>query len=358
MMKIKLSENIRSFRKARSLTQQQLADALGVTVGAVYKWEAGLSAPDLSLLVELADLFDTSVDVLLDYEVKSNKQSATVARLKQFMHERDERGLVEAEKALVRYPNAFEVVYQSAILYNTFGLIKHDERSTRRSIELLEGSVLLIGQNTDPKVSELSIYTEIAIAYLNIGESEKAVELLKKHNPCGINDALIGQALASVCDRPEDAIPHLSMALLRNVEGVSHIVMGYMNVFFKQKKFAAAVDAVEWALSYYGGLRVSGQTGFFDKLIGILLVALAAAHLELGHFPEAREALRKAKTEAERFDRSPAYNADSIRFVFIHEPKTVYDDIGESAMEGVRIAVRSIDNATLSALWEEVDHEG
>lgn len=356
-MNLKLSDHIRAFRKAHSLTQQQLADALGVTVGAVYKWEANLSAPDLSLLVELADFFDTSVDVLLGYEIKSNKQSATVARLKQFMHDRDEGGLAEAEKALVRYPNSFEVVYQSAVLYNMFGLSKHDERLTRRSVALLERSVLLIGQNTDPKVSELSIHTEIAIAYMNIGESEKAVELLKKHNPCGINDTLIGQTLASVCDRPEDAIPYLSMALLHNVEGVTHIVMGYMNVFFKQKKFAAAVDVVGWALSYYDGLRIPGQNGFFDKLIGILFVYLAAAHLELGHFPEAREALRKAKTEAEGFDRSPAYNADSIRFVFIHEPKTVYDDIGESAMEGVRIAVRSMDNVTLSALWEEVDHE-
>lgn len=316
-----------------------------------------MSAPDLSLLVELADLFDTSVDVLLGYEMKSNKQSATVARLKQFMHDRDERGLAEAEKALVRYPNSFEVVYQSAVLYNMFGLIRHDERPTRRSIELFERSVLLIGQNTDPKVSELSIYTEIAIACIGIGEPEKAVELLKKHNPCGINDTLIGQALASVCDRPEEAVAYLSMALLRNVEGVTHIVMGYINVFFKQKKYDAVVDVIGWALSYYDGLRAPGQNGFFDKLIGILLVSLAAAHLELGHLPEAREALRKAKAKAEEFDRSPAYSADSIRFVFIHEPRTVYDDIGESAMEGVRITVRSMDSEAISALWEEVDHE-
>lgn len=55
-MTINLADTIRAFRKARSLTQQQLADALGVTVGAVYKWEANLSAPDLSLLVELCRL--------------------------------------------------------------------------------------------------------------------------------------------------------------------------------------------------------------------------------------------------------------------------------------------------------------
>lgn len=42
-MKIKLSENIRKLRRERSLTQEQLAEVPGVTVGAVYKWEAGVS---------------------------------------------------------------------------------------------------------------------------------------------------------------------------------------------------------------------------------------------------------------------------------------------------------------------------
>ena len=45
-MEMKLAENIRRFRKERSLTQEQLAE---VTAGAVYKWEAGLSVPDLEL---------------------------------------------------------------------------------------------------------------------------------------------------------------------------------------------------------------------------------------------------------------------------------------------------------------------
>ena len=68
----KLAENIRTFRKARSLTQEQLAEVLGVTTGAVYKWEARLSQPELGMLMELADFFDTSVDVLLGYEMKDN----------------------------------------------------------------------------------------------------------------------------------------------------------------------------------------------------------------------------------------------------------------------------------------------
>ena len=63
-MKMMLAENIRAFRKARSLTQEQLSEALGVTAGAVYKWEAKLSTPELELIIQMADFFDTSVDVL------------------------------------------------------------------------------------------------------------------------------------------------------------------------------------------------------------------------------------------------------------------------------------------------------
>ena len=42
-MNLTLAENIRTFRKERNLTQERLAEALGVTVGAVYKWESGVS---------------------------------------------------------------------------------------------------------------------------------------------------------------------------------------------------------------------------------------------------------------------------------------------------------------------------
>ena len=38
-MKLTLAENIRAFRKERRLTQEQFAEAMGVTVGSVYKWE-------------------------------------------------------------------------------------------------------------------------------------------------------------------------------------------------------------------------------------------------------------------------------------------------------------------------------
>lgn len=88
MAQLQIGKKIRAFRKARGLTQEQLAQALGVTAGAVYKWEAELSAPDLSLLVALADFFDTSVDVLLGYELRDNRESVIAERLQEYRSRR------------------------------------------------------------------------------------------------------------------------------------------------------------------------------------------------------------------------------------------------------------------------------
>ena len=88
-MQIRLSENIRALRRRHGLTQEQLAEALGMTPGAVYKWEAGLSQPELAVIVELADLFDTSVDVLLGYEMKDNRRQTAAERLQRCRVEKD-----------------------------------------------------------------------------------------------------------------------------------------------------------------------------------------------------------------------------------------------------------------------------
>lgn len=50
--------------------------------------------------MEMADFFDTSMDVLLGYEMKDNRVQVVVGRLKEYKLNKAQRGLVEAEKAL------------------------------------------------------------------------------------------------------------------------------------------------------------------------------------------------------------------------------------------------------------------
>ncbi len=101
---MKLSENIRAFRRARGLTQEQLAEVLDVTVGAVYKWESGQSTPELATILELADFFDTSVDALLGYEMKDNRLQATVERLRRCRDEKGPRGLCRGGEGPEKIP--------------------------------------------------------------------------------------------------------------------------------------------------------------------------------------------------------------------------------------------------------------
>lgn len=59
-----LGNNIMRLRKENDLTQEQLANGLGITYQAVSKWETGVSSPDISMLPLLADLFEVSIDEL------------------------------------------------------------------------------------------------------------------------------------------------------------------------------------------------------------------------------------------------------------------------------------------------------
>lgn len=71
-----LGEKIAQLRKAKGMTQKQLAEILHVTDGAVSKWERGLNYPDLSLLESLAAALDTNLILLLSLENSSNDQIA------------------------------------------------------------------------------------------------------------------------------------------------------------------------------------------------------------------------------------------------------------------------------------------
>ena len=74
-MNIFFSENIRRLRKERELTQENLADFLGVSFQAVSKWERGESYPDIELLPAIADFFGVSADSLLGIDrAKSEKE--------------------------------------------------------------------------------------------------------------------------------------------------------------------------------------------------------------------------------------------------------------------------------------------
>ena len=355
-MRLTISKNIRAFRKQRGLTQEQLAEVLGVTTGAVYKWESGLSFPELPMIVELADFFDTSVDALLGYEMKDNRLEATVTRLQEYRRSKDRDGLAEAEKALKKYPHSFQIVSQSAALYSAFGYDSGDKALFHRALELLEQSRLLLSQNEDPQISEQTIYGRIAQTYLGLDETDKAIELWKAHNADGVYSPRIGHILAQN-DRVEEAVPFLSEALLKLVSDLITTIMGYVNVYLNHGDHVSAQAILHWGISLLQGLREGGKPNYFDRVSAVLLVALAGSQHLSGQGEAARDTLKKAKELAAFFDASPSYDESDIRFITRIEGASAHDDLGATAMDGVRNAVSQFDSDEFAALWSAVSEE-
>ena len=167
-MEFNLSQNIRKFRKERKLTQEQLAEIMGVTLGAVYKWESGQSIPELSIIVELANFFETSVDVLLGYTWHNSSANKILADLKKFRAEKQyKEGIAAANKALRNYPNHFAIIYECAQLFYEKATLEQNKCDYEAALKQLEKASELISQNTDISTYDHKIVSHNAHEYLS-----------------------------------------------------------------------------------------------------------------------------------------------------------------------------------------------
>lgn len=116
---MQIGEVIRKYRKARNLTQEEMASRLGVTAPAVNKWENGNSLPDITLLAPIARLLDITLDTLLSY-----RENLTAEEINHFVRELDERFKKEnygevfrwAKHMLEQYPNCEQLLWQAAVI--------------------------------------------------------------------------------------------------------------------------------------------------------------------------------------------------------------------------------------------------
>lgn len=357
-MKLSLAQNISRLRKERGMTQERLAETLGVSFAAVSKWERGAATPELGLIVEMADLFGVSVDALLGYEAGRNGQAALVERLKDLVHDLEaEDPLAQVEDALRRYPNCFEIVYHSAINYRGRGIRRSDTACNQRALELFRHASCLIGQNTDPEISETSLHQEMAQTCLALDDWEKAAEILKTHNPCRLNHALIGQILASWSNDPQQALPYLSGALLDMLVAHTQIVTGYLNLYEKTADWDNAAALLDWALPFYSGLNRPGEAAFTDKCEAMLWALRADVWLRQNQPDQAENCLRRALAIARRFDAAPCYDGTSLRFVARVAKATALDDLGPTAREGLDRTVAEQNYPELTELWRRISCE-
>jgi len=124
---MKIGEVIRKYRKEKNLTQEEMAQALGVTAPAVNKWENGNSLPDIMLLAPIARLLDITTDTLLCF-----REALTEEEIKRYVRELEERLKQEsyeeafqwARQKLQQYPNCEALYLNMAAVLHGWKLMK------------------------------------------------------------------------------------------------------------------------------------------------------------------------------------------------------------------------------------------
>ena len=205
-----LGENIVRLRRKEKMTQEELANVMGVSKSSVSKWETGATYPDIVFLPELANLFNVSLDELLGYEPQLSREQ--IRRIYDQLSNKMSKGnreeaLQEYKEYLRRYASCFPFLNQMAVLLlNHIDLYEHKEElyelimeqcrriqeksndaSLMKDAATLESMVhiqqnqpeavlALLGEDIRPLQQDNEL---IGAAYQMMGNSEKAKEIIQ-----------------------------------------------------------------------------------------------------------------------------------------------------------------------------------
>ena len=228
-----MGQIIRRLRKNKNLTQEELAEQLGVTFQAVSKWENGTAMPDISQIVPIAGVFGVSTDVLFGTIGVNTENSAKIINMAQsFLGDKlDSAGLLRKYHALQEglriYPN-----------------------DTKLLLECLETGLALSYPENDvcDKRYADTIYRDcIYYANLIISYSKNTNEILRAR--------MIMIMLHSAYDCFDDAVIHIQHFPMRADFNI-HVMRAYYAHW--KKDYNAELNSCQYGFLYYleGALNI------------------------------------------------------------------------------------------------------
>ena len=285
-----LHENIRTIRKEKGLTQEQLADAMGVSTASVSKLETGVAAPELTVLADLADYFAVSIDALMGHEIDRVQLDEKIQEIRQLSLEmQDEAAIEGAEKLLRRYPNEYRVVEIAQRVYYSAFIRTSDKSKMQRAIELIHRQFDLIKGDDWKKWFELR--ANLANCHELLQEWELAKKYYEESNVAGNKDLSLARcrlrmgehdnALATTSEVIEQLVFKLTTAIQQLAEG------------WKEKGDLKKAKAVlRWGVDIVERGGILHDT--FNTVLMFMLVSLMAMEEETGEHTLAEEYVRRA----------------------------------------------------------------
>ena len=164
-----LPENLKKYRLLKNLTQEDVAEYLGITAQSVSKWERGESYPDITFLPALANIFETSVDLLIGMDTIRAEETRYNIHKKAVAYQRcgDYNSAEQTYRdALLIYPNKPGMILGLA---STLAL----KGNTNEAIELMERGLPL----SNNEKQKATMRAALCFLYLKAGREDSANRL-------------------------------------------------------------------------------------------------------------------------------------------------------------------------------------
>lgn len=181
------SDNIIRLRHEKKITQEQLADFMGVTKSSVSKWETKQSLPDVLLLPQLANFFDITIDELLGYEPQLGKEQIQKIYFdlsSAFATEPFETVMERIQKTAKQYYSCYPFLYQVCVLlYNHFMLAEGEARQKEILTYILDLCNHIVEDCKDIALCNDVVFLNASVT-LQLGDAQAVIETLEElENP-------------------------------------------------------------------------------------------------------------------------------------------------------------------------------
>lgn len=304
MTELKIGKKIRLLRKKNDVTQDKLAQALGVTPQAVSRWESEICYPDIETLPQIADFFGASMDELLCYDSLQKE-----AKIKEYLDnayfhiERD--NLIEAlailREAYAEIPSSFEIQLELAKVISEINAQGKPKKS--ELIEVVSLCNHILEDCTDDELRDETKKTLCDIYSHQLGNDKLALEIADRLHSMSYSKEIVKatvltgeiafrQAQTNIMDFADNMWWHMY-----NIACVPDISEN--NYSLKQK-----IKVMEKGIALFDVIFDGDYIYYHDRLANSYR-QLAMLHLMDGNSASALDCVEKMAENAIKFDTRP-----------------------------------------------------
>ena len=231
MREINITKVIAANRKEKGITQDKLAEYLGVSKASVSKWETAQSYPDITLLPKLAAYFNISIDELMGYLPQMTKDDIrkTYHQLAaKFSSQPFDEVLEECREVIKKYYSCFPLLFEMGkLLLNHFMLAKGKEKQEALLQEIIDLCVRIKEESDDVWIAKQANSME-ALCYLVMNQPLEALELLDETMKPPVSDNFLLARAYQMTGNIEKAKLALQVSLYQHLLGLLRPAESYL----------------------------------------------------------------------------------------------------------------------------------